>query len=155
MRRQLSKNETKELSLQLDKLYSQAIDKTSQAEIVDEKIVLINKKPSYFLHDGVPIPMLRLLLEKNFLKKVTVDMGAVKFVAKGADIMRPGIVGIEGGIRKDEAVSVIDQNNKKPLAVARSLYTTEEMLAMESGRVLESLHHVGDEMWNLQAGATK
>ena len=32
------------------------------------------------------------------LKKIAVDMGAVKFVVSGADIMRPGIVEIEEGI---------------------------------------------------------
>ena len=91
-----------------------------------------------------------MLQERNVLKKITVDMGAVKFVVNGADIMRPGIVEIEEGILKDEFVAVIDKNNQKPLAVGIALFSSEEMKSMTSGKVIKNIHYVGDELWRME-----
>ena len=47
------------------------------------------------------IPVLTLLLNKQVdLKTVVVDMGAIRFVTNGADVMRPGITKIESTIKK-------------------------------------------------------
>ena len=75
-------------------------------------------------------------------------MGAVKFVTKGADIMRPGITEIEDGIQKDTFVTIIDQNNKKPLAIGKSLFNSEELRNTKEGKVIKNVHYVGDEIWN-------
>jgi PUA domain protein len=77
-----------------------------------------------------------------------VDMGAVKFVSSGADVMRPGIVELDQSIKKDELVVVVDQNHKKPLCIARALFPGEEIFKMKQGKVLKSLHWVGDPVWN-------
>ena len=114
------------------------------------KIILINRKPSFFYHDGQAVPTLKFLQVNDVLKKITVDMGAVKFVVNGADIMRPGIVEIEEGIAKDEFVAVIDKNNKKPLAVGIALFDAEEIRKMSSGKVIKNIHYVGDELWKME-----
>ena len=77
-------------------------------------------------------------------------MGAVRFVVNGADVMRPGIVEIEDGISKDDLVSVIDKNNRKPLAVGIALFSAEEMKAMSTGKVIKNIHYVGDELWKME-----
>jgi len=142
-----SKNISKEVES-----YGIEISKKDQAELVEDqyKIILINKKPSFFYYQEQPVPTLKLLQENNVLKKITVDMGAVKFVVNGADIMRPGIVEIEAGIAKDEFVAVIDKNNQKPLAVGIALFSSEEMKKMTSGKVIKNIHYVGDELWRME-----
>src|SRR3990167_525562 len=83
------------------------ITKKDQVELIEDqyKIILLNKKAAFFYFENKVVPTLKLLQENNVLKKITVDMGAVKFVVNGADIMRPGIVEIEAGIAKDEFVA--------------------------------------------------
>ena len=77
-------------------------------------------------------------------------MGAIKFVVNGADIMRPGITEIQDGIEKDKFVVVIDEKNKKPLAVGLALFNSQEMQTATSGKVIKNIHFVGDEIWGFQ-----
>ena len=142
---------SKEISKELED-YTLEINKKDTVELIEDKhkMIFINKKPAFFYYKDKPVPALKYLLEHEILKKITVDMGAVKFVVNGADIMRPGIVEIEDGIAKDEFVAVIDKNNKKPLAVGIALCSSEEMRAMTSGKVIKNIHYVGDELWKME-----
>ncbi|MCJ2533922.1 MAG: RNA-binding protein, partial [Candidatus Thermoplasmatota archaeon] len=54
---------------------------------------------------------------------VIVDMGAVGFVTKGADVMAPGIVDADECIQEHDYVWVCDEKHKKPLAVGIALIT--------------------------------
>ena len=139
---------SKDISKELEH-FKIEISKKDQVELVEDehKIILLNKKPAFFYHQEKLVPTLKFLQENNCLKKITVDMGAVKFVVNGADVMRPGIVEIEEGISKEDFVAVIDKNNKKPLAVGIALYSSEEMKSMNSGKVIKNIHYVGDELW--------
>jgi len=150
-RKQLSKSEVRELCVNIKRLYGKDIivGKRDSVELVDDKVVLVNKEPFFFFLDDMPVPTLKLLLSRDFLSKVVVDMGAVKFVASGADVMRPGIKEIDKGIRKNEFVVVVDLNNKKPIAVCQTLYSSEELEKISTGKVLINVHHVGDSVWSL------
>ena len=77
---------------------------------------------------------------------VTVDAGAVGFVTDGADVMRPGIVDADEGIAAGDLVAVNEETHGKFLAVGRALVDGTEMLG-EEGRVVESVHHVGDDLY--------
>ncbi len=130
-----------------------SFDKKDVVEkLEDEKYCVIEQDGEavfFYLEDRVS-PSLRLLLkEKATLKAITVDMGAVKFVVNGADIMRPGIVAIDSGIAQDEFVVIVDAVNKKPLAVGVALFSSEEIESQSSGKVVRNIHFVGDEIWNL------
>ncbi len=129
------------------KEYSFSINKNDHFALVDDKILFINNEPCFFYHEQKLFPTLTTLQKHLLLKKITVDMGAVRFVVNGADIMRPGIVDIEEGIFKNEAVMVIDEKNKKPIAVGYTLFTGEEIRAQTTGKVIKTLHYVGDEIW--------
>ena len=83
-------------------------------------------------------------------KTVVVDMGAVRFVTNGADIMSPGIVEADDTIVPGDLVVIVDVNNKKPLAIGESLITGPEMVESSKGKAIKSLHYVGDEIWNLE-----
>jgi len=137
-----SKEASRELGIELSKK-----DKVELWED-ERKIVIINDIPSFFYYENKAVPTLKYLQGNDLLKKVAVDMGAVKFVVNGADIMRPGIVEIEEGIGENEFIVVVDVNNKKPLAVGVALFSASEMQAKDSGKVIKNIHYVGDELWN-------
>lgn len=80
---------------------------------------------------------------------VTVDMGAVKFVYNGADVMAPGITEADPVIAVGDFVWVRDERNRRPLAVGEALVTGHEMAVSEKGKAVTTVHHVGDELWKM------
>lgn len=138
----------KEIAVQLT-CWQVFLSKKDHVELCDEKILVINKEPFFFYHENKIIPTLKYLLKHDVLKKIIVDMGAVKFVTSGADIMRPGIVHIDDNIAKDDPVVIIDQTHKKPLAVGIALLCSEDMQNVSSGKVVKNIHWVGDYIWKL------
>ena len=95
---------------------------------------------------------LPFLTEKDILEKfpsVTVDMGAVKFMCDGANVMRPGIRSYSE-FGKDEIVCVIEESQKKFLAVGRSLVPSIELESMTKGPVVKNLHYVSDKYWEVK-----
>tara|TARA_Y100000034_G_C6835939_1_gene377757 strand:+ start:140 stop:586 length:447 start_codon:yes stop_codon:yes gene_type:complete len=132
-------------------IYDLALTKKDQVELLEGefKIIAINQVPAFFYYQEQWVPTLKFLQTNLLLKKITVDMGAVKFVVNGADIMRPGIVEIELEIKKNDFIVIIDQNNKKSLAVGIALLNSEEMQNSSSGKVIKNIHYVGDELWKM------
>jgi PUA domain protein len=149
-RKQLGKKESREINSQIFSEFgiSEFIDKKANAELIDDKFVYVDGSAKFFYIQDKIIPTLKSILQKNFLKKITVDMGAVKFVAGGADIMRPGIKNIEPEIKAGQIITIVDEKNQKPLAIGQALFSSEEMRSKDSGKVVKNLHYVGDEIWN-------
>ncbi len=83
-------------------------------------------------------------------KWITVDMGAVRFLANGADVMSPGILEADPSIEKDDLVWVRDEKNLRPLCVGRALLDGSEMGPSISGKAVTTLHYVGDPIWNVE-----
>ena len=77
---------------------------------------------------------------------VTVDAGAVSFVSDGADIMRPGITEADDNISADDLVVINEESHGKFLAVGRAQTDGGDMVG-DSGKVVKSLHHVGDDLF--------
>lgn len=130
--------------------YGVECSKKDIVEVVEDKAVkflVINREPAFFYRENRLIPILKYLQTHSLLKRITIDMGAIKFIVNGADVMRPGITEMEEGIQKDDLVVIIDQNNKKPLAVGVALFNSEEMKAMPKGKAVKTIHYVGDEVW--------
>jgi len=149
VRKQLSKSDLKEWNEKIQELYgiNYFFDKKEKIEMEDEKFIIIDNEKMFFFENEKIIPTLKLLQKQNILKKITVDMGAVKFVVNGADIMRPGIVSVDENIAKDAYVVIVDEKNKKPLSVGKMLFSGEEVLAMKTGKVIKNIHWIGDELW--------
>jgi len=158
MRKQLSKTEIKQLNEDIKKLYGleNFFGKKAKVEYLvnEQRMLLLDNVPAFFYYGDILVPALKFLLKNNFLKKITVDMGAVKFVAEGADIMRPGVIAVDDGIKKDELISIVDQKNQKPLAVGQALFESHELRAQTSGKVIKNIHHVGDELWQFPSNQT-
>ncbi len=145
----LRKDEVKEIGEKLS-VFGFNISKNDKIEVIDGLVVSVNNVKSFFYMHGRIVPSLKLALEgKVALKKIAVDMGAVKFVVGGADIMRPGIVEVDESIQKNEVVAIVDVNNHKPLAIGEALFSGVEMKQMATGKAVKNLHFVGDKLWNL------
>jgi PUA domain protein len=78
---------------------------------------------------------------------VKVNRGAIAHITNGADVMRPGIVGIEGVFLEGELVVVKDEVHNKALAIGISLIMSNSINKYDKGRVVENLHYVGDRLW--------
>jgi len=88
--------------------------------------------------DDVPI------LEK--FPYVTVDMGAVKFVCKGANVMRPGITRFSD-FESGEIVCVIEESQNKFLAVGKAEMSSKEAKDANRGEVIKNIHYISDDFW--------
>lgn len=118
------------------------IAKTDLAEIY-----FVNGRPILYGIGGEILPTLFFEQLSGHLPNVVVDMGAVPYVCKGADVMAPGIVRFEGEFDKGDLVLVVDQKHGKMLALGEALYDVEEARKMEKGAVVKSVHFVGDKIW--------
>jgi PUA domain protein len=122
------------------------LDDGSRVLILDDTIL-------FFEYRGLIIPTIHALLEdKVKLPQVTVDMGAVRYVVNGADIMRPGVTKIDEGISKGSVVAIVDERHGKPLAIGISKLDTEDMRLADGGKVIESIHYVNDALWDFSKG---
>lgn len=103
------------------------------------KILKINKEYIPFLSETG-------ILEK--FPCVMVDMGAVKFMCKGANVMRPGIKNYSN-FEKDKIVCIIEESQHKFLAVGKSLVSSQEIEKMEKGEVIKNIHYISDKFWEI------
>jgi len=110
-------------------------------------VVLVDGEPQVLYVDDDPFLTVRGANAHPPQKRVvTVDDGAVSFVSDGADVMRPGIVTADELIGEGELVVIDEESHGKVLAVGRALVDGSEM-AGDSGKVVESIHHVGDDLF--------
>ena len=155
----LSNSDIKDLSKEiLGKFFVEIISKKDKIE-VREDIIYRDNSPIFFYKeivnkadlkkDKLLIPHLKLLQVNNFLKKIVVDMPAVPYMIKGADVMRPGIKQIDDGVVKGEVVAIVDEMNKKAIAIGIAEFGFEEMRGMSKGMVVRNVHYVGDMFWSV------
>ena len=117
----------------------------------DLELYLVDKEPSIIKKDGILFPSLKGALARPFeQRRIIVDMGAVAYVVNGADIMRPGVVDVTPDVEAGKPVQIVDERHGKPLALGIALFSTEDLLAQEKGKVAKTWHHVGDDIWNLE-----
>ena len=113
----------------------------------EAEVILIEDRFQLVRKDGKIFPFLRDQGLLDHLPAAIVDKGAIKFVCNGADIMRPGIVRVEGEFRKEAIVSIKEETHSKFIAVGASILSSAEILASERGAMIRNLHFVGDRLW--------
>jgi PUA-domain protein len=114
---------------------------------VDREVVLVDGEPLVASFDGelfLTVVGANEYPPENHV--VTVDSGAISFVSDGANIMRPGIVEATDDIAPGDLVIIVEENHGKALAVGRAEAAGDDMVG-DSGKVVENLHHVGDELY--------
>jgi PUA domain protein len=114
--------------------------------------LLIDGEPDFMYNNG------RIFFTLSGLDKfkprnqfVVVDMGAVKFVTNGADVMAPGIVDADINIEDEDQVWVCDERHRKPLAVGIAVMNGDQMINEKKGKAVAVVHYVGDELWKIVA----
>jgi PUA domain protein len=150
----LSKREVHDITGQISKSWptnSIGAIKNLQAYVIDgnKRLLVGNNLVAIQLAPDLIVPHLTQHDLLNHFASVQVDMNAVKFVCNGANIMRPGITDFTT-FKESEIVLVKDQTHKKELAVCISIVDDENGRKMEKGVVLNNIHHIGDEYWEMK-----
>lgn len=149
----ISKSETNKLleelvrawKFEIPKVKNLKIYETEDSQIITGGGLKILKKDSHCLP---------FLSDEDNLKKfpyVMVDMGAVKFVCNGANVMRPGIRKYSE-FNKGDIICVIEESQNKFLAVGIAQVSSADMEEMKKGEVVKNIHYVSDKYW--EAGKT-
>ena len=120
-------------------------------KIKNIKIHQILSNAQIIIGDGLKIlkinnEYLPFLSETEMLKKfpsVEVDMGAVKFMCKGANLMRPGIKKYTE-FEKEKLVGIVEETHHKFLAVGKAIVSSSELENMEKGEVIQNIHYISD-----------
>jgi PUA-domain protein len=149
----LKKKKLKEFEAKLGP-YSSLIPSKTKVEILESDLpdlILVDGDPLIMILDGEPFPTLKGALKHPLESHmVVVDMGAVKFMASGADVMSPGIVDADPQIQEGDTVIVVDENHHKPLAMGTAITNGQEMVESNKGKAVKTLHYIGDKIWNLE-----
>lgn len=125
-------------------------------KIKNFKVHQITEDAQIIVGNGVKIlknndEYLPFLSEINLLEKfphVMVDMGAVKFLCKGANVMRPGIKN-HNEFKKGEIICIIEESQRKFIAIGKSLVSSSDLEKMERGEVIKNLHFISDKFWEI------
>ena len=137
---------SKKLNFDLEALYGAK----ANVEVVDSdvgEIYLIEGKPILFKLGDVVLPTLLFSEFAAKAPKIVVDMGAIPYVCKGATVMAPGIVRVEGKFGKGDLVLIVDMKHGKALALGESLLDAETAKQTKKGPVVKTLHYVSDKIW--------
>ena len=159
-RHYIQKSQIKELQDDIlhqydERFVEQIFPKKAQVELIQtdagDTLYAVNNILKLWKSDEGYIPVLTLLLNKQVdLKKIVVDKGAIRFVANGADIMRPGITKIDSSIKRGDIVVIVDENHDRALAIGKSMLDAKQMEEKKSGKVVQNLHTIQDNVWEFE-----
>lgn len=139
MRKQYSKKEIKQFIEDHPEANS-FLDKKSNLVEEDDTLIL-DGKPIYRKVEGSWIPSLELLRERAVLPRIVVDKGTPPFIAKGADLMRPGVVSCQD-FEKGAVVVIVDEVHNFPLATGKAMFSSVELMSKEGGKVVKILFNL-------------
>ena len=115
-------------------------------QILDDAQIITGDGLKILKVDEDYLPFLSEIKMLERFPTVTVDMGAVKFMCKGANLMRPGIKKFTE-FEKDQIVCIVEESQHKFLAVGKSLVSSSELETMEKGEVINNMHYISDRFW--------
>jgi len=145
----ISKSETSKILEQINSQWKIELPKQKNVKTHD-----VNEKGFIITGNGITAVkigevILPFLDDIQILEKfpyVTVDMGAVKFVCKGANVMRPGITRFSD-FESGEIVCVIEESQNKFLAVGKAEMSSKEVEDANRGEVIKNIHYISDDFW--------
>ena len=118
-------------------------------EISDDAQIIVGNGIKIVKINNEFVPFLSEIQTLEKFPFVTVDMGAVKFMCKGANVMRPGIKN-HSEFQKNSVICVIEETHHKFLAVGKTLMSSEDMETIEKGEVIKNLHYISDKFWEIE-----
>jgi len=79
-----------------------------------------------------------------------VDRGAIPFLMNGADCMAAGVHHADSNITAGDLVWIRDQEHGRPLAIGWAKLDGSDMITSQSGKAIQTIHFVGDELWEME-----
>ncbi len=148
------KDYAKKLLNDLKSMFGEGADffEGKKMEIVEtdeiDDLILVDGEPLLLLTENEPFLTIKGALKvKPTKRKVIVDMGAVKYVSSGANVMCPGITYADTDIKEGDFVVIVDELHDKAIAIGKALIQGNEMVA-DKGKAIKCIHYVGDKIWN-------
>ena len=145
----ISKSETSKILEQINSQWKIELPKQKNIKThdVNEKGLIITGNGITAVKIGeVKLPFLDDIPILEKFPYVTVDMGAVKFVCKGANIMRPGITKFSD-FESGEIVCIVEESQNKFLAVGKAEMSSKELEDVKKGEVIKNMHYISDIFW--------
>ena len=147
----ISKSETNQIIKLVSDQWKRELPK-----IKNLKVHFIDNNSQLMVGDGIIIlkindDYLPFLNQNNILEKfpnVMVDMGAVKFMCNGANVMRPGIKKYTEFVKGD-IICVIEESQHKFLAVGKAITDSSELENISKGEIIKNLHYISDKYWEI------
>lgn len=115
-------------------------------QISDDAQIIIGKGIKILKVDNEYLPFLSETATLEKFPNVMVDVGAIKFMCKGANVMRPGIKEFTE-FEKDKLVCIVEESHHKFLAVGKAMVSSSELGEMEKGEVVKNMHYISDKFW--------
>lgn len=147
----ISKTETAEVLKNIIEQWKVELPKIKNLKIyeLDEGQIIVGEGLTAVKIGQNYLPFLSDSTTLSKFPSVTVDMGAVKFMCNGANVMRPGIRSF-GEFEKGQIVCIVEESQKKYLSVGRALVSSKEMAELSKGIVIENLHYISDKYWEIK-----
>jgi PUA domain protein len=138
---------SQQFKMDLDALFGNKVT-IEAVEFDNSQIYIVNTRPIMFKATNVFLPLLSFAEFIEVAPKITVDMGAIPFVCKGANVMAPGIRHVEGEFSKGDLLVVVDEKHGKALALGESMLDATIFRETKNGPVIKTQHYVSDKYWN-------
>ncbi|HXV66997.1 MAG TPA: PUA domain-containing protein [Nitrosopumilaceae archaeon] len=145
----ISKSETAEVIKEISSQWKIDLPKIKNLKfhyLEDDILIITGTGLKAIKIKNIYIPFLS---ETEILKKfpyVMVDMGAVKFMCNGANVMRPGITKYSQ-FEKDQLVCIIEESQQKFLAIGQSCVPSSELESLSKGEIVKNMHYISDKYW--------
>jgi malignant T-cell-amplified sequence len=154
-RQVVSKHDSRELIAEVERSAGIHLEvpRSAQVEILEpddeSKFVIIDGKFAFVSGgDGGYLPFVGSPDAVGLFPSVTIDEGALKYIIKGADVMRPGISKYDDWGEAGKLVVVREDKKGRAAAVGRAAVASKEMAELKKGNCVKNLHHAGDKFWN-------
>lgn len=127
-------------------------DVLESIKTTDKKVfILRNGVPIFILQHDRYIPTVKCVhLIPDIAKKVVVDVGAIKYLINGADVMAPGLLHRTSdypAVQENEVVSVYGYGKTHALGVGVVQMDNQQVEQIKSGVAIKMLSHLGDKTY--------
>lgn len=150
-RHPLKESEARKIKENLTKKFGEDFigdSKIERGEIEENEFILIDGEPLLSKFGDQFFPNVKgALFFKLETNNLTVDQGAIPHVINGADVMAPGVVGVDEDLVENDLGVVIEEKHKKPIAIVKMLVEGKKIADMSEGKIAKNLHHVRDSLW--------